>query len=194
MLVDIGRLDDLSYINDAGDHHRHRRTDQAPNPRDEQTCWPPRRPLLRHVAGGGRDPSSAPPRHARVASLAHGDPASDLPAALLASGGSLVITGPNGEQVVEDARLLTGFLETALADDEMVTEIRVPKAGGVGLELPEVQPASARTGRSSAQSRDARPDPKVALVNMGSAPMRHSGVESGSLPVNAGAGAALGCG
>ena len=89
MLVDIGRLDDLSYINDAGDHiaigamTKHRTLEMSDLLAAEA-------PLLRHVAGEVGDPSV---RHRGTlgGSLAHGDPASDLPAALLASGGSLVI-------------------------------------------------------------------------------------------------------
>ena len=176
MLVDIGRLDDLSYINDAGDHiaigamTKHRTLETSDLLAAEA-------PLLRHVAGEVGDPSV---RHRGTlgGSLAHGDPASDLPAALLASGGSLVIKGPNGERVVEAPDFFTGFLETALADDEMVTEIRVPKAGGVGWSYQKFN-RRAQDWAIVGAAVMLGPDPKVALVNMGSVPMRHAGVESG---------------
>ena len=166
MLVDIGRLDDLSYINDAGDHiaigamTKHRTLETSDLLAAEA-------PLLRHVAGEVGDPSV---RHRGTL------------------GGSLVIKGPNGERVVEAPDFFTGFLETALADDEMVTEIRVPKAGGVGWSYQKFN-RRAQDWAIVGAAVMLGPDPKVALVNMGSAPMRHSGVESG-LAGGAGADAA----
>ncbi len=175
MLVDIGRLDDLSYINDAGDHiaigamTKHHVLENSDLLAAEA-------PLLRHVAGEVGDPSV---RHRGTlgGSLAHGDPASDLPAALLASGGSLVIKGPNGEREVAAPDFFTGFLETVLADDEMVTEIRVPKAAGVGWSYQKFN-RRAQDWAIVGAAVMLGDDPKVALVNMGSAPMRHGGVES----------------
>ncbi|MEO0493281.1 MAG: xanthine dehydrogenase family protein subunit M [Actinomycetota bacterium] len=175
MLVDIGRLDDLSYINDAGDHiaigamTKHHVLEASELLATEA-------PLLSHVAGEVGDPSV---RHRGTlgGSLAHGDPASDLPAALLACGGSLVIKGPNGERVLDAPDFFTGFLETALADDEIVTEIRVPKAAGVGWSYQKFN-RRAQDWAIVGAAVMLGSDPKVALVNMGSAPMRHGGVES----------------
>ena len=65
-------------------------------------------------------------------SIAHGDPASDLPAALLALRGTLVARGPGGEREIAADDFFTGFLETALAPDEVLTEIRVPAVPGAG--------------------------------------------------------------
>jgi carbon-monoxide dehydrogenase medium subunit len=61
-------------------------------------------------------------------SIAHGDPASDLPAVLIALRATLVAQGPNGTREIAVDDFFTGFLETALQPDELLTEIRVPKA------------------------------------------------------------------
>ena len=175
VLVDIGRINDLSYINDGGDHvaigamTTHRALETSDLLAAEA-------PLLRHVASQVGDPQV---RHRGTlgGSLAHGDPASDLPAALLAHGGTLVIKGPNGEREVAAPDFFTGFLETALADDEMVTEIRVPKAAGVGWSYQKFN-RRAQDWAIVGAAVMLGDDPKVALVNMGSAPLRHGGVES----------------
>ena len=109
-------------------------------------------------------------------SLAHGDPASDLPATVLALGGTLVARGPSGERTIAATDFFTGFLETALAPDELPTEIRVPKVAGAGWSYQKfnrraqdwaiVGVAAVRNGTTG-----------IALVNMGSTPVRASAVE-----------------
>ena len=64
-------------------------------------------------------------------SVAHGDPAGDLPAVLLALDASFVITGAGGAtRTVEAASFFTGLFSTALEPNELLTEIRVPKTSG----------------------------------------------------------------
>jgi carbon-monoxide dehydrogenase medium subunit len=64
-------------------------------------------------------------------SLAHADPAAELPAVALASDADLVATGPAGSRVIPAAEFLTGPFSTALAPDEILIEIRLPVwAGG----------------------------------------------------------------
>jgi carbon-monoxide dehydrogenase medium subunit len=71
--------------------------------------------------------------------LAHGDPANDHPAAMLALGAEVVAVGPGGSRRIPVASLFTGPLETALRPDELLTEIRVPRpgprSGGAYLKL-----------------------------------------------------------
>ena len=88
-------------------------------------------PLLAHAAGHVGDPQV---RHRGTigGSIAHSDPASDLPATTLALGATYVAQGPNGTREIAAADFFQGFLETALAADEMLTEIRVPKMQGAG--------------------------------------------------------------
>lgn len=66
-------------------------------------------------------------------SLAHGDPASDLPAVLLASEGTVVARGPGGEREIAADDLFVDFLQTALAPDEVLTEVRMPSPDGWGF-------------------------------------------------------------
>ena len=66
-------------------------------------------------------------------SLAHGDPASDLPAVLLALEGELSAQGPNGLRSIAAADMFQDYLTTALAADEVVTEVRVPSGDGWGF-------------------------------------------------------------
>jgi len=65
-------------------------------------------------------------------SLAHGDAASDLPTAVLALGASLVIQGPSGRRTVPATEFFLGYFETAVGEDEMLVEIRVPRTGAQG--------------------------------------------------------------
>ena len=128
VLVDIAGVEDLSYIDDRGDHiaigalTKHRSLETSDLLIAE--C-----PLLAHVASKVGDPQV---RHRGTlgGSLAHSDPASDLPAAVLALGGSLIAEGPNGQREIGVADFFTGYFESALSDDEMLTEVRVPKAPG----------------------------------------------------------------
>jgi carbon-monoxide dehydrogenase medium subunit len=110
-------------------------------------------------------------------SLAHGDPASDLPAAILALGGSMVLRGPSGERVVAADDFFVGFLETALQPDELLVEVRVPKLPGAGFSYQKfVKRAQdwAIVGAAAVRSADRT---GVALVNMGSVPLRAAAVE-----------------
>ena len=88
-------------------------------------------PLLPHVAGRVGDPQV---RHRGTlgGTVAHSDPASDLPTALLALGGDVVLQGPGGRREVPVTEFWTGFFETAMSPDEMVVELRVPRTGDIG--------------------------------------------------------------
>lgn len=175
VVVDIGNVKDLSYINDGGDHlaigalTRHMALETS-------DLLKAQAPMLAHVAHEVGDPSV---RHRGTlgGSLAHGDPASDLPAALLAMKGSLVAKGPSGERVIEAAGFFTGFLETALAADEILTEIRVPKMPDAGWSFQKFNRRAqdwAIVGCAAVLNGSAG----VALVNMGPSPMRSAAVEA----------------
>jgi carbon-monoxide dehydrogenase medium subunit len=66
-------------------------------------------------------------------SLAHGDPASDLPAVLLACDGEVAVRGPGGDREIAAADLFEDFLMTSLANDEVITSIRLPALDGYGV-------------------------------------------------------------
>ena len=175
VLVDIGRLSDLSYINDGGDHiaigalTRHRSLETSELLASEA-------PMLAHVAGQVGDPAV---RHRGTlgGSLAHGDPASDLPAALLALGGSLIAKGPGGTREIAAADFFTGFLETALAPDELITEVRVPKMGSAGWSFQKFN-RRAQDWAIVGVAAVSNGSTSVALINMGQTPMRSAAVEA----------------
>jgi aerobic carbon-monoxide dehydrogenase medium subunit len=192
VLIDIGRLDDLSYVrSDDGQvrigaltrHHDLATSDEL----REQA------PLLAHIAGQIGDPQV---RHRGTigGSIAHGDPASDLPAALLALRGTLVARGPGGEREIPADEMFTGFLETALAPDEVLTEIRVPAVGSAPWGFQKfVRRAQdwAIVGCAAVLADGGSGGPGVGLVNMGPTPLRAAGVEealrNGALPGDAAA-------
>lgn len=179
VLVDIGRIGDLGYVEgDAaggtvriGALARHHELATADVLREQV-------PLLAHVAGQIGDPSV---RHRGTigGSVAHGDPASDLPAALLALRATLVVRGPGGQREIAADDFFTGFLETALATDEVLTEIRVPAVPGVGWAFEKFNRRAqdwAIVGVAAVLA-DGSGGPGVGLVNMGSVPLRAAGVE-----------------
>lgn len=189
VLVDIGRIGDLSYVEDGGGTVRigalTRHHDVASSDLVREQA-----PLLAEVAGQIGDPQV---RHRGTigGSIAHGDPASDLPAVLLALRGTLVVRGPGGEREIAADDFFTGFLETALAPDEVLTELRVPAVPGAGWAFEKFNRRSqdwAIVGVAAALTNGAG-GPGVGLVNMGSAPLRAAGVEdalrSGSGAVDA---------
>lgn len=63
-------------------------------------------------------------------SLAHADPVAELPAALVALGGSVEVVGPDGRRSIPADTLFEGFLTTAIRPDELLVEVRVPISQG----------------------------------------------------------------
>jgi carbon-monoxide dehydrogenase medium subunit len=193
VLVDVGRIADLSYIREQGDEiavgalARHHEVETS-------ELLHAQVPLLAHTAHQVGDPQV---RHRGTlgGTLAHGDPASDLPAAVLALGGTIVVQGPSGRREIAASDFFVGFLETALAPDEMIIEVRVPKLPGASWSFQKfnrraqdwaiVGVAAVRNGTTG-----------VALVNMGSTPLRAAAVEealrAGAAPADAAAVAAEG--
>jgi len=178
VLVDIGRLAELSGVRDAGDHlaigalTRHRAVETDPLLAEHV-------PLLAHAASHVGDPQV---RHRGTlgGSLAHGDPASDLPAVVLALGATLVAQGPGGTREIAAADFFTGFLETALAEDELLTEIRVPKVTGAGWSFQKFnRRAQDWAIVGAAVVHDANGiGTGIGLVNMDSRPVRASAAEA----------------
>jgi carbon-monoxide dehydrogenase medium subunit len=174
VLVDIGRLRELSYIRDGGDHvaigalTRHRDVETS-------ELLARHAPLLKHTASHVGDPQV---RHRGTigGSIAHADPASDLTATTLALGADYVAQGPRGTRVIPSAEFYRSFLTSALEPDELLTEIRVPKLDGAGWSFQKfnrraqdwaiVGVAAWRRGAAAG----------VALVNMGSTPILATGV------------------
>jgi carbon-monoxide dehydrogenase medium subunit len=110
-------------------------------------------------------------------SVAHGDPASDLPAVLLAIDASFVARGQSGERTIAASDFFVDFLETALRPDELLTEIRVPKTGANGFAYEKFNRRAQDWATVGALAVRADGSTRVALVNMGPRPLRASGVE-----------------
>ena len=174
-LVDIGRLGELAYVRDAGDklaigaltRHKALRDDALL----QEHC-----PIVSTTAGLVGDPQV---RHRGTigGSLAHGDPASDLPAVILALGADLVIRGSAGERTVAAADFFQGVWQTAVGPDELLTEIRVPKLGATGWSYVKLN-RRAQDWATVAVAALVRRDngsvssASIALVNMGATPIR----------------------
>lgn len=178
VLVDVGRLRELSYVREDGEEvvvgaltrHRDLQIDGV---------LATHAPLLADVAGQIGDPQV---RHRGTigGSLAHGDPASDLPAALLALRGSLVVQGPGGRRTIAVDDFFTGFLETALAPDEVLVEIRFPKATGAGWSFQKLNRRAQDWAIVAVACVGAGPGrgAGLGLVNMASRPIRAAAAEA----------------
>jgi carbon-monoxide dehydrogenase medium subunit len=169
MLIDIGRIKDLSYIKDGGDFiaigalTRHMDVEKSALVLKEV-------PLLAHAAGHVGD---AQVRHRGTigGSLAHADSASDLPATTLALGATYVAQGPKGERLIAAADFYKGFLESALKPDEMLTEIRVPKMNGAKWGFEKFNRRAQDWAIVGVAAWHRKGEAGVALVNMGSTPI-----------------------
>jgi aerobic carbon-monoxide dehydrogenase medium subunit len=173
VLVDIGRLSDLSYVREDGDAiaigalTRYRDLEQDELLRS--AC-----PILSEVVATIGDPQV---RHRGTlgGSVAHCDPASDGPTILLALGAELVVRGPGGERRLPIAESFGGFLQTALDPQEVLTEIRVPKAaGGAYQKFTRRSQDWATVGVAAVRVNGGI---HVGLTNMGPIALRASGVE-----------------
>ncbi|MGH9170025.1 MAG: FAD binding domain-containing protein [Acidimicrobiales bacterium] len=175
LLVDIGPVRELSYVRDGGDHvavgalTRHHDLSRHALAKAEV-------PLLAHVAGQVGDPQV---RHRGTigGSLAHGDPASDLPAACLALQATFVLSSRAGRREVSARSFFRGFLETELAVDEILTEIRFSKVAGCPWSFQKLAQRAqdwAIVGVAAVRNGQTR----LGLVNMGSTPLAATAVES----------------
>ncbi|MGH9306792.1 MAG: FAD binding domain-containing protein [Acidimicrobiales bacterium] len=173
VLIDVGRLAELSYVR-QGDRHvaigagtRHQ--DLQTSPVLAQSA-----PVVARVAGSIGDPQV---RHRGTigGSLAHGDSASDLPAVVLALGGTLVAQGPQGTREIAADDFFVGFLETALAPDEMLIEVRLPQAASGSFHKFNRRAQDWAIVGAVAARRNGGIG--VALVNMATVPVRARATE-----------------
>ena len=174
VLIDIGGLGELSCLTDQGSHvaigalTRHRDVEQSGLLGREL-------PLLAHAAGQVGDPQI---RHRGTigGSVAHADPASDLPAVLLALDATLVARGAGGSREIPIGEFFQSLFETTLEPGELLTEIRVPKpaAGARGWAFRKFTQRAIDWAIVGVAVQGGQ----VALVNMGSTPLRADTVEA----------------
>jgi carbon-monoxide dehydrogenase medium subunit len=115
--------------------------------------------------------------------LAHGDPASDMPAILLALEGSVTVVGPQGSRSIAAADLFEDYLTTAVGDDEIITEVHLPALEGYGHGYQKFNrrqedwamvAVSANVKKAADGSCE---DVRVGLTHMASVPLRATAVE-----------------
>jgi carbon-monoxide dehydrogenase medium subunit len=180
-LIDLGRLDDLRYVRDDGDHlaigalTRHREV--LHNELVSEHCG-----ILGYTAGLLGDPS-VQHRGTIGGTLAHGDPSGDMPSVICALEGELVIQGPDGERTVPALEFFKDYLFTDLEPQDVVTEVRVPKLGSnTGWSYKKFSRRSqdwAIVGVAAVveKSDGGIDSARIGLTSMGSTPIRASAVE-----------------
>jgi carbon-monoxide dehydrogenase medium subunit len=129
-IVDIGRIPGLDSISEEGGYLRIGAlvTETA---LEENATVAARYPILLDTAKVIADPLVRN-RATICGNVAHGDPANDHPATMLALRAQMVATGPDGERVIDVDDFFHGLFMTALGDGEILTEIRIPSPGGGG--------------------------------------------------------------
>jgi carbon-monoxide dehydrogenase medium subunit len=176
VVVDVGRLSDLSYVDDTGDQlaigalTRHRDVEIHPLVAEHA-------PLMAAATSHVGDPQV---RHRGTlgGSLAHADAAGDHPSALLALGGSVVArSAQGGERVIEAGDFFTGFLESSLEPTEMIIEIRIPKHTGQGWNFQKFNRRAQDWAIVGVSAQRVDSGARVALVNMHPTPVRAVAVE-----------------
>jgi aerobic carbon-monoxide dehydrogenase medium subunit len=190
LVVDIGRLAELSYVRDAGEQiaigalTRHKDVRDAPLLQEH--C-----PIVSYTAGLIGDPQV---RHRGTigGSLSHGDPASDMPTVMLVLGAELRIRGRDAERVVPAAEFFTGVFQTEVAPGEMLVEIRVPKLGSatgwsyVKMSRRAQDWATVAVAALVERTNGSVESAAIALTHMGATPLRANAAEAalvGGAPV-----------
>ena len=180
-LVDVGRVPELQGVRDGGDHvfigAMTTHDDVIHSPVVKAEC-----PLVALATATVADPAV---RHRGTfgGSLAHGDPAGDLPAVAVALDMRMVARSSSGERVIPASEFFVDYLETALGAGEILVGVQVPKLGpGWGYRYEKfhrtaqawaIVGVAAAVRRSNGTIEEAR----VGLTNMGTRPVRASGVE-----------------
>jgi carbon-monoxide dehydrogenase medium subunit len=115
-------------------------------------------------------------------SLAHGDPAADLPGMLLATEGTVTLQSQDGQRTVSADELFLDYMETAITPGEVLTEIRIPALDGYGHAYTKFTRraedwAMVAVNVLVKRAGDSCEDVRVALTNMGATPLRARAVE-----------------
>jgi carbon-monoxide dehydrogenase medium subunit len=179
-LIDVGRIAGLDTIREDGDRIaigalvRHHDLEHDALVRDK--C-----PLLSYTAGLVGDRQV---RHRGTigGSLAHGDPAADLPTIALTLDAEIVVRGPGGERTIAAREFFRGFYETALAAGELIVEVRVPSSSSAGWSYLKFRRRAldwATVGVAAlVEARDGTiSSVRIGLTNMGQTPLRAEATE-----------------
>jgi carbon-monoxide dehydrogenase medium subunit len=181
-LIDINGVGDLATLADGlglavGALLRHRVAERSPTVRAANPLLADALGLIGHVAIRNRGTIGG--------SIAHADPAAELPAVLLALDGEVEATSVRGQRRVGASDLFLGFLTTSLAPDELLTGVRFPEwPAGTGWSFQEFSRRSgdfavagvAATVRLDANGRVA--DARIALSGVAGMPVRAAKAEA----------------
>ena len=181
VLVDVGRIDEMRGITDAGDGLR---IGAMTTLHEVLTDSLVREhvPLLAKATSTVADPAVRH-RGSFGGTLAHADPAGDLPACALALDAVMEIAGPGGRRTVPASEFFLDYLETAVGPQDVLVAIQVPKLGnawGAHYEkLHRVAQAWAIVGVAALVRRDngSIAEARVGLTNMGTTPLRARAAE-----------------
>lgn len=180
-LIDIGGISELKYINDKGDYlaigagTTHWEIESS-------DLIAQKAPALSQAAAQIGD-VQVRNRGTIGGVLAHSDPQADYPGVVLALDATIVVQGSRGERTIAVADYFTGLWETALGEDELLTEVRIPtdsaNANSCYLKFP--QPASRYPFVGCAVAMDSSAgscsDLRVGFSGVGETAFRDSGVE-----------------
>jgi carbon-monoxide dehydrogenase medium subunit len=179
-LVDVGRVAEMQGVRDDGDAI----TIGAMTPHHDvmnDTLVREHAPLIAQATQTIADPQV---RHRGTfgGALAHADPAGDLGGVAVALEAEFVIAGPSGTRTVTADEFFVDYFTTALAEDEILTEVRFPKYTGWGSHYEKFN-RTAQAWSMCAVAAAVRVDggtiaeARVGLTNMGTTPIRATGVE-----------------
>jgi carbon-monoxide dehydrogenase medium subunit len=180
LVIDLGRIDALRGVRDDGDAlvigamTTHAEVAHDPLVAEHAA-------LLGKAVAHVADPQV---RHRGTfgGSLAHADPAGDLGGPALALGAEFVVTGPGGSRTVAGEDFFEDLFTTAIGDDEILTEVRVPKHTGWGAHYEKFvrvahQWSIVAVGATVRMDGDTIAEARIGLTNMGSTPLRARAVE-----------------
>ncbi len=182
LLVDVGSLAELRGVTDTGAclliGARTTHYDLTRDPLIAEHCG-----ILAQAAGTVADPAV---RHRGTlgGSLAHGDPAGDLPAVVLALDATFIVRGPGGERQIGAADFFVDYLTTALEPVEILTGISIPKLGsGWGYRYEKFHRTAQAWATVGVAALARRSDgliaeARIGLTNMGTVPVRASAAEA----------------
>ncbi|HET9528095.1 MAG TPA: xanthine dehydrogenase family protein subunit M [Pyrinomonadaceae bacterium] len=182
-IVDINRIPDLDYINESDGHLRIGALARE-HQLETSEVISKKLPILADTAKFIADPLVR--SQATVCgNLAHGDPANDHPATMLALGARVVATGPNGQREIEVKDFFPGLFTTALEPEEILTEIRIPmpppNSGGAYLKLERKVGDFATAGVAAQIALDDSGNCKqagIGLTNVGMTPIKATKTET----------------
>ncbi len=176
LLIDIGKVDGLRGVERSNGGYRIGALTRHADLQDREELG------VLGVAAGKIADQQVRNRGTIGGSLAHGDPASDLPGVVLALDGSVSATGPNGERQIAAADLFQDYLTTALEPEEVMTSITVSDPGEWSFGYEKFVRRSedwAMVGVAALLKVDGGTvsDARVGLTHMSSTPLRATAVE-----------------